>query len=198
MKTQAVTALRETLFSVADLPTDCWQDLQQMAHVRRVDKGDYFARAGEDQPNLGFVAKGVFRAFVQTEKGDEYNKTFFTERTFMLTLTALVEGKTNRINIQALEESTICTLNYQQFAALYDRYPALERIARVMLEIEWSKKEQREIALVLDDAACRYARFQIEHPGLENRIPQYQVASYLGITPIHLSRIRSAGSTTSD
>ncbi len=62
-----------------------------------------------------------------------------------------------------------------------------------MVEFEWVKKEQREIALVLDDATTRYATFRREHPDLENQIPQYHIASYLGITPIHLSRIRGRG-----
>jgi CRP-like cAMP-binding protein len=74
---------------------------------------------------------------------------------------------------------------------LYDQFEGLERIARKLAENYFMVKEQREIELVLLDASQRYRLFQQEYPGLENRIPQYHIASYLGITPTQLSRIRA-------
>lgn len=66
----------------------------------------------------------------------------------------------------------------------------IERLARKLAELFFVQKEQREIDIVLLDADKRYLLFQKEFPGLENMIPQYHIASYLGITPTQLSRIR--------
>jgi hypothetical protein len=74
---------------------------------------------------------------------------------------------------------------------LYDKYPKIERLARILAEYFFVRKEKREIELVTLEAKERYAIFQKEHPKLEQRIPQYHIASYLGITPTQLSRIRS-------
>lgn len=117
--------------------------------------------------------------------------TFFTDNTFMIALTAIVTKNTNLINIQALLDSVVLELDYQKFTRLFDEYQILERLVRKIIESEWAKKETREIRLVIDDATARYMYFREEHPGLETKIPQYHIASYLGITPIQLSRIRS-------
>ncbi len=60
-----------------------------------------------------------------------------------------------------------------------------------ILELEWIKKERHDIRMVTNDATTNYLVFRKEYPGLENQIPQYHIASYLGITPIQLSRIRA-------
>lgn len=60
-----------------------------------------------------------------------------------------------------------------------------------MMEQEWIKKEKQVIQMVTNDAKTNYLIFKKEYPGLENQIPQYHIASYLGITPIQLSRIRA-------
>ena len=69
-----------------------------------------------------------------------------------------------------------------------------ERLGRLLTEQLYIKKEQREAEFLLDDAPTRYRNFQKQYPGLEDRLPQYHVASYLGITPVALSRIRNAES----
>jgi CRP-like cAMP-binding protein len=185
---QALQAVLRAAGPVSGVAVD---DVLALARERVFAKNDSFATAGETPSELGFVVDGVFRAFLRNEDGREYNKTFFPEGTFLMALSALVTGEPNRIDLQALTPATLLVMDYRAFTTLYDRHHDLERVARRLIEVEWAKKEQREIALVLDDAASRYENFQREHPGLENRIPQYHIASYLGITPIHLSRIRS-------
>jgi hypothetical protein len=80
---------------------------------------------------------------------------------------------------------------FQNINRLYDKYPHIERSARILAEYLFVKKEKREIELVTLEVKERYAIFQKEHLNLEQLIPQYHIASYLGITPTQLSRIRS-------
>jgi len=80
--------------------------------------------------------------------------------------------------------------NFEEFSRLYLSCPDLERAARILAERFFVQKEQREIELVVLDADQRYRLFQQQFPQLENQITQYHIASYLGITPTQLSRIR--------
>jgi hypothetical protein len=79
---------------------------------------------------------------------------------------------------------------FSEFLKLYDSCPDLERVARKYTELIFVEKEQREVEIVLLDADKRYQIFQKKHSHIEQIIPQYQIASYLGITATQLSRIR--------
>jgi hypothetical protein len=79
---------------------------------------------------------------------------------------------------------------YQKITALFEQYRKVERLARILAEQFFVRKEKREIELVTLEAKDRYVIFQEEHPQLEQLIPQYHIASYLGISPTQLSRIR--------
>jgi CRP-like cAMP-binding protein len=81
--------------------------------------------------------------------------------------------------------------NYEQLTRLFAPYPDWERFARCHAEWLFVLKEQREIELVLLDAAQRYQLFRQQYPSLEQKIAQYHIARYLGVTPTQLSRIRA-------
>ena len=131
------------------------------------------------------------RAFYRNNEGNEYNKTFFTDLNFVAPYSSLVTGHKNLINIQCLTNCTFQVADFGEITKLYDRYPKVERLARIISEQFFVIKEKREIELVTLEASERYEIFQKEHPNLENLIPQYHIASYLGITPTQLSRIRA-------
>jgi CRP-like cAMP-binding protein len=95
-----------------------------------------------------------------------------------------------RFSIQALEESHLLVCNLQPVVELFDQHRCWERLGRKLAEQLYIKKETREAEFLLDDAETRYNNFQRAYPGLEHRLAQYHVASYLGITPVALSRIR--------
>lgn len=177
--------------AVEPLQDECWENIKQLIRVKKYNKLSYFAEEGDSPTDIAFICEGTFRAFYRTPDGIEYNKTFFSPNSFILALTSIVSKKPNQINIQALENSTVLQLNYNNLTDLYNKYHSLERMARKIIEYEWTRKEIREIRLVLNNATERYEIFKQEHPGLENKIPQYHIASYLGITPIQLSRIRA-------
>ncbi|HMB22564.1 MAG TPA: hypothetical protein VKP08_07045, partial [Anaerolineales bacterium] len=92
--------------------------------------------------------------------------------------------------IQALERTETIVLPNQLLNELYDRHPCWERFGRKMAEHLVIIKEAREKELLLDSLEVRYQRFLKEFPGLVDRVPQYHIASYLGVTDVALSRIR--------
>lgn len=155
-------------------------------------KGTYLAKDGEFASKFGFITEGTMRAFFRNNDGMEYNKTFFTENNFVGAYSSLVSGQKNRINIQCLTDCTLLLGPYKSLIKLYDQYPKIERLSRIISEQFFVNKEKREIELVMLDASERYEIFKKEHPGLSNKIPQYHIASYLGVTPTQLSRIRAS------
>lgn len=95
-----------------------------------------------------------------------------------------------RFGIQALEKTRVIKARFADFTRLFDTDIRWERLGRVLAEQHFILKEQREAALLLDDAETRYRQFLEDYPGLDKRIAQYHIASYIGVTPVTLSRVR--------
>ncbi|MCB1167087.1 MAG: Crp/Fnr family transcriptional regulator, partial [Leptospiraceae bacterium] len=139
---------------------------------------------------LAYIGKGVMRAYHSSPNGSEYTKTIFLENEFIAPLAALTTGEGSPISLQALTDTELLVADYFELERLYRKHHCLEHMGRVIIQWEWVKKEVREIRLVTLSAEERYNLFLAEFPGLEHRIPWYYIASFLGITPVALSRIR--------
>ena len=146
---------------------------------------------GEFAKKLAFVQSGVLRAYYRNAKGEEFNKIFFTNPAIVGAYSSLITGQQNMINIQCLTDCELLQTGFERILSLYEVHPMVERLNRVIAEDFFVKKERREMSLVMNDASERYAIFQREYPEIENQVAQYHVASYLGITPTQLSRIRA-------
>lgn len=157
----------------------------------KLKKNDYFAKEGECSSKISFISEGIMRAFYRNKSGKEYNKTFFTPPNFAAAYSSITTKQKNLINIQCLTDCTLQVADFDKITFLYKEYPKIESLARKLAEYKFAIKEKREIELVTIEATERYSIFKKEHPDLENLINQYHIASYLGITPTQLSRIRA-------
>lgn len=184
--------LQQTIDQLIHLNDTEWSALSALFQPKQLQKKTYFANCGEYASQFALVETGVLRAFYRTDMGEEYNKTFFCPNTFVGAYASLITGNQNLIDIQCLTDCTVWIADYPSFTKLFDAYPKIERIARLLAEQYFIQKEKREIHLVTLDAKERYQVFQTEHPNLEQLIPQYHIASYLGISATQLSRIRAA------
>jgi len=183
---------------IHQLDGSVWHDLSSLFKYEEMKKGDYFVREGDFDDSVAFILKGVMRAFYITGKGTEYNKMFFTENSFAVSFASSLTGKPGYLNFHLLEDCSLLVTKYSNIVHLYDKHRSIETLIRKIIEYEWViKKEQREIQLVTLDAKKRYLQFQKDYPGLDHRIPLYQIASNIGITPIQLSRIRTKLDKTS-
>lgn len=182
--------LKETLNHIIPFGSEALDILTNLFSEVQLSKGVVFAKKGEYSRNIAFVKSGVLRAYYSNNNGGEYNKTFFTENSFVGAYSALVTGQKNLIDIDCLTDCTLLVAEYKKITALYNQYQQVERLARILAEQFFVRKEKREIELATLEAKDRYAIFQEEHPTLEQLIPQYHIASYLGVSPTQLSRIR--------
>jgi len=167
-----------------------FEALQQSFRPIQLKKNDFFVREGEYAQQIGFLKKGIIRAFFMNEDGKEYSKQFFVAPALVGAYTSLLTKKANKIPQQALTDCEILVANYAQIESYYDQYHDLERLGRKIAEYYFLEKEEKELEMGLLEAQERYLLMRERFPTIESQIPQYHIASYLGISPTQLSRIR--------
>ena len=175
---------------IVSVPDDEWEHFVQHLSMRVFEKNDYLVRAGDVVNNFYFISKGLVRFFYCTEDGKEFNKHFAMENGFAGSFHSLILQEPCGFFIHALETTETIVLPNRVLNQFYERHACWERIGRKNAEQLALIKEAREKELLLDSLEVRYQRFLREFPGLTDRIPQYHIASYLGVTDVALSRIR--------
>lgn len=165
-------------------------ELEKCFKPTRLKKNDFFIREDAYAQQIGFLKKGIVRAFFLNQEGKEYNKQFFVGPAIIGPYTSLLTKKPNRIAQQALTYCELLVADFRQIEALYDQYHDLERLGRKIAEHYFLEKEEKELEMALLDADQRYLLMRERFPTIESIIPQYYIASYLAISPTQLSRIR--------
>ncbi len=156
-----------------------------------LNRSEFFVRAGDVPQAIGFVLSGILRLYYVDSDGNESTKSFCAENSFVAAYSALLMRQPSRLFIQALEDAKLLIADYSTYRSLAESQMSLQQLNCKIAESLFIKKERRESAFLLDDAKTRYLSFLEEYPGLEARLKQYHIASYLGMTSVTLSRIRT-------
>ncbi|NJO91407.1 MAG: Crp/Fnr family transcriptional regulator [Chloroflexia bacterium] len=172
------------------LPDNRIDELLAIGKEKSILTSGYFIKAGETPVKIAFVFKGLFRYVYINDKGDEFTKAIITENTFISSYSAMVLNKPSYFSIEALENSHLLEITWADFNQLKENDVFWVQFLMKFLERGYIAKEKRERDLLLLDAETRYRNFLTEFPGMEQRIKQGIIASYLGIQPETLSRIR--------
>ncbi|WP_103068734.1 Crp/Fnr family transcriptional regulator [Aquimarina sediminis] len=180
--------MREKLEKI--MPQERVDELIAIGKYKVIGKGEYFIREGEVPKKLGFFGFGLFRYVYINDKGDEFTKGIITEYNFLASYSAMISKTPSHFFIEALERSEILEIGYQEWCDLREKSPFWNSFLIRILEKGFCIKEKREREFLLLDAETRYYNFLKEYPGLESRIKQNIIASYLGIQPESLSRIK--------
>ncbi len=191
MQTEDYDQFARFLRSLADIPDAEMEKATEIFRPASFPKGTFLVRAGEVPQTLSFVVSGIVRLYYITPAGVEITKSFRTENYLVAAYSSLLQGTPSRMFIQTLEPTTLLIAPYQAYQALTAGHPCWQTVNLKTAEWLYIKLDQRESELLLDDATTRYLKFLNEYPGLVNRVKQYHIASYLGITPESLSRIRA-------
>ncbi len=191
MLTQEQTQLLKTLRSLVTL-TECEAiEVVGLFQTLTLNQNDFWVRAGDIPQTIGFVVSGILRLYCADANGHEFTKSFCSENSFVAAYSALLLKQPSHLFIQALEDTTLLVADYSTYRSLSESNLSLQQLNCRIAESLFIKKERREATLLLDDAKTRYLNFLQEYPGLEMRLKQYHIASYLGITPVSLSRVRA-------
>ena len=153
-------------------------------------KGDYFIQKGQYAKEIAFLETGIVRAYYIDNAGKEYNKHFFSSPSIIGSYASLISKQKNNVAQQALTDCKIWKASYSIIEQFSEGNYEIERLRRIIAENYFLNSEKKELEMAMLDADKRYLIFRDEYPGIELEIPQYHVASYLGISATQLSRIR--------
>jgi len=172
------------------IPDSQWEKLLGLLKTSHLDENEYFLMQGDMPANIALISSGIFRIFCTTEAGDEKILAFRTRGQFIAAYTPFIESRPAWYAIQALEPAELFYLPLKEFNRLSSGHPCWERGIKEYIIQLLIEKENRERAFLTEDATTRYLNFKHQFPALDNRIHNFHVASYLGISPVTLSRIR--------
>ncbi|WP_412985306.1 Crp/Fnr family transcriptional regulator [Pontimicrobium sp. IMCC45349] len=165
--------------------------LQKISSFRRLKKKETIAIQGEfPVREIFLLVSGVMRAYVNAESGKQFNKKIFVPTSFVGPLTSLVKNSISGLTYEALTDCKVYSINYDDFVALCKRDIIISNLYSKILEFVFIQYEKRSIELMAMDATERYLKLKERIPNIDDLIPQFQIASYLSITPVQLSRIR--------
>lgn len=158
--------------------------------VKKIRRRQFFLQEGEVCKNIAYVTKGCMRAYTVDVQGEEHVIQFAVEDWWISDLHSYLTGTPSVYSIDALEDSELLLLEKQTRERLFVAVPAFERLFRLLMEANYIATHRRIHNALSTSAAERYLDFLKTYPNLAQRFPQKDIASYLGITPQSLSRIR--------
>jgi CRP-like cAMP-binding protein len=180
---------------LAPIDDDAATALSALCEPRSFAAGDFLLRAGERATWCFFLAHGLVRELYLDDDGREHTRTLMAEGETTGSLLDLLSSGDAVTTIQALEDTRAIAFRFREIDTLAARFPALHIVMRRSAEALYVKKTRREHEMLALTAAQRYARFADEHQDLDARVSRRVLASFLGITPEHLSRLRRRGRT---
>lgn len=159
---------------------------------RTIRKRQYLLQAGDICRYETFVNEGLLRAYSVDEKGQERIVMFAQEGWWTSDLYSFLTATPAVLNIEALEDTSVLQLEKVDLERLYLEVPKFERLFRILFQNAFVTHQHRILSSMSQSAEDRYRYFLQKYSGLDQRIPQHHIASFLGITPETLSRIRNA------
>ncbi len=185
--------LRAALRRVAPLSDDDCAQLDGSARVIELSRGESFLRAGDVATMCGTLLSGVLREHYPLDDGREVTRGFAGPGDGVGSLSDLLVGAPSRSSIVAETDARVAIMPWATLRELSRTVPAWTRFLAQITEQLYLRKAEREYELLALDAGERYRRFRVRYSALEDQIPLRAVASYIGITPEHLSRLRRRG-----
>ena len=147
--------------------------------------------AGKTAKEVYFILiSGCMRLFYEKD-GEDISAFFFTEGMFAGAYDSFISQKPSRHSIEVIEECQVLTISFKDLQDLFIEFPKMNEFVRKVLEERFVELHQLFTSYILDSPEERYLNLLTHRPDLLNRIPQHQIATFLGITPVSLSRIRN-------
>jgi CRP-like cAMP-binding protein len=158
---------------------------------RKVKKKNFLLQEGEVCDFEGFILKGCIRTYYLDKEGVETILLFAVEEWWVSDISSFSERKPSNLFIETIEDSELLTIDFNNKARLFEKIPAFERMFRLLVQRSLGVLQQRFYALVSQTAEERYLQFLDKYPLVAQRVPQHQIARYIGVSPEFLSKVRS-------
>ena len=155
-----------------------------------IKKRQFIVQPGFVCIHKSYVVQGAFRAFFLSDQGVEHTLQFAVEDWFISDFNSYINQTPASLFVEALENGRILQMAHDDVEALCSRYPVFERYFRIVAQKSFAFAQRRILSNIGKSAEQRYLEFYELYPDIVGRVPQYALASYLGMTPEFLSKIR--------
>lgn len=159
-------------------------------HPRLYRKRQFILQEGDTCNAFNFVVSGCLRMYKIDDNGVVHIIQFASENWWITDVSSFYKERPSVMNIDAMEDSVVLQIKHDDLLSLYINAPKFDRIFRVLIENSYASLQERLLQTISSTAKQRYETFLEQYPSLTNRIPNTQIAAFLGITPEFLSKIR--------
>jgi CRP-like cAMP-binding protein len=180
------------LLRVAPLPQDEVDRFIASGRERQLAPGEAFCTQGQREHEIAFIQSGIVRYHVALPSGDEATKDFSFAGTFTVSFGSATQGVPAQVAISAVTRTHLLVWPWRTLTALYESSALWQKVGRLSAEALYVRKEQRELSFLLQSAAQRYGAMHQRFGSQLDEIAQHHLASYLGIRPQSLSRLKRA------
>lgn len=188
---EGIQSLIEFLSTFAQIPPAEILYFTSKLSFEKIKKDDYFFKQNEHFDKIGFVISGLLYNFYTRDSKAIHVNYFINEGMPATCYANLLTGTPAVFSCKALENTYLITIKYSDFKELYSRHPCWNLIGRLNAEKLYIEKEKREYEFLVLSSQEKYSNFIANHPKIINRVPQYLIASYVGVKPESLSRLRA-------
>jgi CRP-like cAMP-binding protein len=184
--------LRQVMSQTIAIDDDEWAALEPYIFTKNIKKKTVYLREGTVSTDIGFVVKGALRQYYIVD-GEEKTTFFFFDNSFVCDYDSFLTQRPTDHYIEAIEDCEILYFSREVIYRLYRLYPKYETFGKLIAESVYLCIKERLTHFLLNTPEQRYRHFMqsTEADQILQRVPQHYVASYLGITPVSLSRIRA-------
>ncbi len=157
--------------------------------IKHHKKGDYLVKEGQHHDTTYFVLKGLVRQFKLID-GNDVTTNFFTEEQWIMSLADMQGSSESQHNLICVEDCTLVIGDERKALELFKKFPRFEGISRQIVEAAFIEQQSLMASYITDKPEQRYLKLQESRPEVIQRVPQYDIASFIGVKPESLSRIR--------
>ncbi len=197
MKDAAFDQYKKFINQFVDFDADDWALLKNLSTVEHFAEGDIIHHSGSVFSNIYFITRGLVRAYIIDAEGRDYTwGLFFNDEhsdmtnVYVVDYESFVNKSKSKITFEVMQDCELVALNHDDLLAFYDASQRGERLGRIMAELAYSSVHNSIINKLTKTAQQRYEELVNSSPYLLEKVPQYHIASFLGITPQSLSRIK--------
>ena len=184
-------ALADHILRRIDLTEGAITEFLSCFKLVKVKKRQFIIQPGFVAHHKNYVLKGAFRAYVVDDTGQDHTIQVSIEDWWITDYNSYLFQKPATMFVEGLEDSVILQIHYDDEARLKKEHHRFETFFRIMAERSMAHMQRRIITNLTKDAEERYQEFEAQYPEIVQRIPQYALASYLGMSTEYLSRLRN-------
>ena len=181
--------IRIELSKYVNLTEKEWLAFSKLLIIKKYKKGEFFLKEEDYCNYVGFVDKGLLNFFYLID-GVEHMRGFFSPNNFISNYPCFLLGNKSKFYIKALKNSSITLIHKNDLFLLYKQLPKIQELSRNVVENLYIEISEKYESFFLKTAEERYLELINSEPNIIKTVPQYMIASYLGITPEGLSRIK--------